>query len=188
MQIPCNITRELFPATDRAGRPYTLEFVHYAHAVTGDPVRTKAHILRCASAPAQVREQPRTVSANTAQRPRDPARSTVYLDGAQNPAIRVSFGYSHQTRYTTQVLAVRDGRVVMDWVTPEQFEAEYVECNVPSLVAARALESIGRVGGIDPDALRYLLFALDAPAWRIALNGYGLIIREKIGRFMQDLF
>jgi hypothetical protein len=188
MQIPCTITREHFPDTDRAGRPYTLEFVHYAHAVTGDPVRTKAHILRNTPAPAEVRTFPRASSRQEPQKARDPARSTVYLDAEQNPAIRVSFGYSHQTRRATQVLGVRGGRVVMEWMTPEQFEANFVESDVPPLVAARALESIGRVGGIDPNALRYLLFALNAPAWRIALNAYGFIVRKKIARIAQDLF
>lgn len=188
MQIPCTITREHFSDIDRAGRPYILEFVHYAHAVTGDPVRTKAHILNNAPAPAEMRTPPRALCSQETKSARDSSRNTVYLDADQNPAIRVSFGYSHQTPYTTQVLGVHGGRVVMEWMTPGQFEANFVESDMPPLVAARALESIGRVGGIAPDALRYLLFALSAPAWRIVLNAYGFIVRAKIARIVQDLF
>ncbi|ABX19852.1 hypothetical protein L0Y81_30000 (plasmid) [Burkholderia multivorans] len=187
MQIPCTITREHYADIDRAGRSYTLEFVHYAHAETGNRVRTKAHIIPTVEPFNREPDAPECQLTGT-----DPARpttrSSVYLDANENPAIRLSFGYSHQTRATTQVLAVERGRVVTQWMTQEQFDAEYAESDVPPLVAAHALMNIGRTGGIDPTAHRYLLFALNAPAWRLALNAYGAVARNWIRRTTQQLY
>ena len=187
MQIPCTITREHYADTDRAGRSYTLEFVHYAHAETGNRVRTKAHIISTV-APVNCEPDARETQLRGTDPARVTTRSTVYLDANENPAIRLSFGYSHQTRSTTQVLTVKDGRVVTQWMTPEQFDADYAESDVPPLVAAHALLSIGRAGGIDPTAHRYLLFALNAPAWRLAFNAYGCVARNWIKRMTQQLY
>jgi hypothetical protein len=129
----------------------------------------------------------RECKANDREAPAQ-SRGNVYLDARQNPAIRLSFGYNHLTRRTTQVLTVRGGRVVIEWMTPEAFAAAYEESDIPPLVAARALDSIGRAGGIDPEARRYLLFALNAPAWRLALNAYGFVFREKCTRVVRQLF
>lgn len=187
MQIPCTITREHYADTDRAGRPYTLEFVHYAHAETGNRVRTKAHIIPTV-APVNREPDARETQLRVTNSASVATRSTVYLDANETPAIRLSIGYSHQTRCTTLVLTVKAGRVVTQWMTPEQFDADYVESDVPPLVAAHALSSIGRVGGIDPEAQRYLLFALNAPAWRLAFNAYGFIARDWIKRKIQQLY
>ncbi|WP_260434130.1 hypothetical protein [Burkholderia stagnalis] len=109
-------------------------------------------------------------------------RDTAYLDAYQNPAILVSFGYSRHTARTTQVLTVRDGRVVSAWITPDEFDAQYVESGVPFLVAAHALENMGRAGGVDTEARNYLLLVLNAPTWRIALHSYCMIVRSKLAR------
>jgi len=186
MQIPCTITREHFADTDRAGRPYTLEFVHYAHAETGRRVRTKAHILpsmtHTTSTPREANETAQQVEARGWSDTREP----VYLDADRNPAILVSFGYSRHTARTTQVLTVSDGRVVSAWITPDEFDAHFVESSVPFLVAAHALENIGRAGGMDTAARHYLLLALNAPEWKIALHTYGMIVRNKLARIAQQ--
>ena len=91
MQIPCTITREQFADTDLAGRPYTLEFVHYAHAQTGERVRTKAHIIPALPARARNMKARRECKANDREAPAQ-SRGNVYLDARQNPAIRHGSG------------------------------------------------------------------------------------------------
>lgn len=186
MQIPCTITREHFADTDRAGRPYTLEFVHYAHAETGRRVRTKAHIFPSMTLTNSTRPETNETAQQLEARDRSDASEPVYLDAVRNPAILVSFGYSRHTARTTQALTVRDGRVVSVWITPEEFEAQYVESSVPFLVAAHALKNIGRAGGIDTEARNYLLLVLNAPAWRVALHSYSMIVRSKLARIAQQ--
>jgi hypothetical protein len=53
MQILCNVKRERFTDTDRAGRPYTMELVHYMNANTGERVLTKGYIVPTARVRAQ---------------------------------------------------------------------------------------------------------------------------------------
>ncbi|WP_239664578.1 hypothetical protein [Burkholderia cepacia] len=109
----------------------------------------------------------------------------MYLDATENPAIRVSVAYHGGKASASHVLAVRDGRVVTEWIGPQEFADRFRECSVPPLIAARALDSVGRFGGIDAEAHRYLLFALGAPAWRIALNTYESVVRDRLARLVR---
>ncbi|RQR60704.1 hypothetical protein [Burkholderia sp. Bp9015] len=185
MQIPCTITRELFPDRDRAGRPYTVEFVHYADAATGSHVRTKANIIRVATTPHQHERSGKGVESRRITTGRLSDSGNVYLDATENPAIRISVAYYSGMACASHVLAVRDGRVVTEWIGPEEFADRFRECSVPPLIAARALDSVGRFGGIDAEAHRYLLFALGAPAWRIALNTYESVVRDRWARLVR---
>lgn len=187
MQIPCTITRELFPDRDRAGRHYTVEFVHYANAATGAHVRTKANITPTPTAPGQTRDSAHDVEHRQPIGARVRDCGAVYLDAFENPAIRISVGYQAGKVCSSHVLAVQDGRVVSEWISADQFTIRFRECTVPPLIAARALESIGRSGGIEADASRYLLYALGAPAWRIALNTHATILRDRLTRFTQHI-
>ena len=45
MRILCNVSREQFQSVDRAGRPYTMQLVHYSNAATGQLIRTRGFIL-----------------------------------------------------------------------------------------------------------------------------------------------
>ena len=110
----------------------------------------------------------------------------AYLDATENPAIRLAFGYSATSDRTTQVLAVRAGRVVLHRMTPAQFDAEYAESSVPHSVALRALESLARSQGCELQARRTLLWLLNAPHWRLMVVDGLIRIRAFItGRRLQ---
>jgi hypothetical protein len=109
----------------------------------------------------------------------------TYLDSNGYPAIRLAFGYSLETDETTSVLAVRAGRVVAHRMTSAQFEAEYVETNVPFSVAIRALESIARTLGRDLAAHQIILFYLNAPAWKLRLVDYQLRLSSLLTKCTQ---
>ncbi|MDF0506870.1 hypothetical protein POK33_39650 [Burkholderia cenocepacia] len=172
---------------DRAGRPYTVEFVHYADAATGSHVRTKANIIRVATTPRQLERSGKGLDRRPIPTGRLRDCGPVYLDDSENPAIRISVGYHAGMVRSFHVLAVRDGRVVTERIDAQQFAARFRECGVPPLIAARALESIGRSGGIEYEARRYLLYALAAPAWQIALHTCETILRGQLARLAQHL-
>lgn len=105
---------------------------------------------------------------------------TTYLDTQENPALLISFGYSYTTDATNKVLAVRGGRVVLFFCTPEQFKAEYIESNIPHSIAVQTLAGIARDCGCDLNARRTLLWFRNAPAWKIGIVDLMLRISRRL--------
>lgn len=106
---------------------------------------------------------------------------STYRDKHGHPAILLAFGYSLDTNRTTKVLAVRAGRVVVEQMTPERFEADYMPSKTPTDVAMRAIDRLARSLGCDLLARRAILFYFNAPAWRLSLVDCQLRFRALLG-------
>ncbi|VVD30982.1 hypothetical protein [Paraburkholderia dioscoreae] len=189
MKIACTLQHETISDKDRAGRPYTLALTHYREAETGQLIRTRGRVINAMSAPnptpsataEEDRPQPATSQANFSE-------TGVYLDSQQNPAFRLSFGWSQYAAKTTEVLAVGESGVCVIALTPAQFDAEFTASSVPERIAAHALNSLARERGITREARHALLFHRNAPAWRLRLSVYELAARAFVHRLYTNFF